>query len=197
MNEVFENPLYQRDLREATEKTHVFLFMDPLKAYQLIRDTVTQVINTDTFKKHMKCGTATNCSFCCHDRIDMGKVEGEHIKSVIKAKNIVPNKDRIQKQNSNAPVKWMDKACPLLLDENEKGQRLCSIYEDRPLVCMIHNSASDPEECNKENDPTRESRQGRSGGIDALYFASVRLGQKNDSTESPLIPMHKILLDVI
>lgn len=197
MNEVFYNPIYQRDLKAATEAMNVLLYMDPLMAYKIIRDNVSHIIGSKEFKEKMTCGTVANCSFCCHDRIDMGKVESEYIKSVIKAKNIIPNKDRIQKQNANTTIKWMDKACPLLLDEDDKGQRLCSIYEDRPLVCMIHNSASDPEQCNKENDPNKVTNQGRSGGLDAFYFTSVRLGRKDENIVKPFITMHEMLLDVI
>ncbi len=197
MNEIFDNPIYKRDLEECVEKMKVLLSFDPLGAYHVIRNYVTEAVNMPEFKDRIKCGTATNCSFCCHDRIDMGKVEAEYIKSVVKAKNIVPNKDRIQKQNSNTTVKWMDKACPLLLDENEKGQRLCSIYEDRPLVCRTHNSTMDPKECNRENDPNKPINEGRSGALDACYYTSVKLGHNGVASKPNLVSMHEILRDVI
>ncbi len=197
MNDIFQNPVYIRDVEESVEKLSVLLTEEPLKAYHILRNFVNEGINVPEFKERISCGSATNCSFCCHDRIDMGKVESEYIKSVIKAKNIIPNKDRIQKQNANTTIKWMDKACPLLLDEDDKGQRLCSIYEDRPLVCRTHNSTMDPEQCNKENDPTREINEGRSGVLDACFYVSVQLGHFHAASNEELVSMHKMLLDVI
>jgi Fe-S-cluster containining protein len=171
----------------------------PLDAYFEIRRLIGVVIENKKYKEAVKCGTATNCSFCCHDTIIMGKIEAEYIKGVIKSRKIIPNAHRVKQQNSKNPVKWMDKACPMLLDENEKGQRLCSIYNVRPLICRTHNSIMEPIECNKEDNPKKVLREAKSSAVDALSFTSFMLGngpERKDPSET-LVSMHEMLFDMI
>jgi Fe-S-cluster containining protein len=198
MNSVYHNPEYTRELDDHLKTMEILLFMDPKISYQTIRGQITKITNTNQFKNAITCGSITSCSFCCHDKIIMGKVEAEHVKSVIIDKKISPNKHRVKVQNANNNVKWIDKACPMLLDENENGQRLCSIYEDRPLICRTHNSSMDPNECNKENDPKKTIREAKIAIVDAFSFTSFRLGTKlgTDPTNT-LVTMHEMLLDMI
>lgn len=196
MNEVFNHPVYQRDLNKGIEEMKIFLFMPPDSAYQIIRAQITEIVNSAEFKKEMKCGSIANCSFCCHDTISMGRVEADHIKNVIRRDKIIPNKHRVEAQNNRSTtIKWVDKACPMLLDENEKGQRLCSIYEDRPLICRTHNSSMDPIKCDREKNPNASVREARSGRLDAFYFTSVILGQTG-KPENKLIGMHQALREM-
>lgn len=114
------------------------------------------------------------CSFCCHDKIILSKMEIERIKKVIKEKNIVPNQQRLKVQKQNKTnIKWMDKACSLLSEPNEKGERVCMIYEDRPMICRSHNSMEDPKSCNKSQFPNKEIKEGRIIELDALSSALI------------------------
>jgi Fe-S-cluster containining protein len=169
------------------------LLEDKKEAYLYIREAVTDLVNSDRIKPHVSCGSATNCSFCCHDKIIMGEVEAEYVKSVIIEKKIVPNIHRIQAQNSFAPIKWIDKACPMLQDENEKGQRLCSIYEDRPLICRTHNSTIDPLRCNKDLYPDQTIREAKFAPLDAFSYTSFSLGQGLNNPTDSLVTMHEML----
>jgi Fe-S-cluster containining protein len=165
---------------------------DPKKAYLEIRRHLKKITSHEDLKSVVKCGSAKNCSFCCHDTIEMGKIESEYIKNVIREKGIVPNKHRIVQQNSGEKVKWMDKACPMLLDENENGERLCSIYEDRPLICITHNSTEDPQKCNKEFEPNKTIREAKAAIIDALSVVSFTLGEKNKKSLTT-VKLHRML----
>lgn len=199
MANVYDNPLYLAEIHENMENFKFLLFKQPVKAYLEIRNAIEVITAKGEYKKELSCGSVTNCSFCCHDRIDMGRVEAEYIKSVIKAKNIIPNKDRIKKQNSLAPVKWIDKACPMLLDENENGQRLCSIYEERPLICRTHNSTQEPEKCKRESLDEVVIRQAHISTLDALSFTSMMLGNGTaiKDPSNTIVAMHQILLDMV
>jgi Fe-S-cluster containining protein len=196
MNSVYSNDSYIKEMNEAMEEMKILRFMNPQHSYQIIRNEVTKIVNTEKFQKAITCGSISNCSFCCHDKIMMGKAESEYIKKVIIDKKIIPNKHRITVQNGNTTPKWIDKACPMLLDENEKGQRLCSIYEDRPLICRTHNSSMDPQLCNKENDPKRIIREAKIAILDAFSFTSFALGlgaELDKYASKTMVSMHEML----
>ncbi len=195
MNTVYDNPVYLQEIKEALEIIQKKLGRNTnlMECYLALRENALKITN-DRLKGAITCGTAANCSFCCHDRIEMGAIEAQYVEQAVKEKGVVPNQHRIKQQNENPNIKWMDKACPLLLDENSEGNRLCSIYEDRPLICIIHNSAEDPERCNKENDPGRSIREAKIAVLDALIFTSFGLGFKGVMSIKPTT-MHEMLND--
>lgn len=137
----------------------------------------------------------SKCSFCCHDTIYVSQDEGDYIKKIVAEKGITPNADRINKQKqANPNIKWIDKACPLLLDEDESGQRKCSIYEDRPLICRTHNSTEDPKFCNKEEFPGRTISELKAVMIEGLVMSSMIAGNKDyTSPQDCLVSLHSIL----
>ncbi|HEY6143725.1 MAG TPA: YkgJ family cysteine cluster protein [Flavobacterium sp.] len=192
MNDVYSNPAYLKEIDDHFTYINKMLSSDPKKAYLEIRKHVRRINSNKELQDAVKCGSVSNCSFCCHDTIMMGKVEAEYIQNVINEKGIVPNKHRVSQQNNGSKIKWMDKACPLLLDENEKGERLCSIYEDRPLICMTHNSTEDPQGCNKEFDPNKVFREAKIAALDALSFSSFLLGEK-DKRNTTQVALHEML----
>jgi Fe-S-cluster containining protein len=195
MNDVYQNPAYMAEIEQCMDEMKILLSMDPKHSYFIIRNEIQKIVNSDKFQSHIKCGSVSNCSFCCHDKIMMGQIEAEYIKSKIIEKKAIPNKHRVKEQNKSTSVKWIDKACPMLLDENEKGQRLCSIYDDRPLICMTHNSIMEPINCNKEKDPKRNITEAKAAMLDAFSFVSMMLG--NGSTvkdpSGSLVAMHEML----
>lgn len=199
MNDVYQNPAYQKEINDAMQKLNVLLHWPPSHAFFEIKRLVEIVLDNKEYKDAITCGTKNNCSFCCHDIIIMGKIESQHIKKVIISRKIAPNIDRVKQQNSNKPIKWMDKACPLLLDENENGQRLCSIYDERPLICRTHNSTMDPSECNKEDNPKKVIREAKITILDGLGMTSFMLGNGSDKKDpcDSLVKLHEMLLDMI
>jgi Fe-S-cluster containining protein len=120
-------------------------------------------------------------------------LEAEYVKFMIKNKNIKGNKKRMKLQSNPANIKWIDKACPYLLDENKDGQRLCSIYEFRPMVCRTHNSAEDPKFCNKGEFPDRTIQEGRIIQMEAITIALMLLSGELENKDIPdMIPIHKL-----
>jgi Fe-S-cluster containining protein len=136
------------------------------------------------FNGHATCSKA--CSFCCHDTIMMTRLETEYIKkkvNLIKLSSSQQERKELQQKipniktnpRANQSIKFMDRACPMLSDENENGERLCTIYEHRPLVCRGHNSMEAVEFCNKEEYPDRFIGEGRIVEFEALTFGLMLL----------------------
>lgn len=165
-----------KDLRRTQNNNEIYL---------LIRDGLDYIINQSKLFEKASC--SKGCSFCCHDKIIVSKMEIEHIKKVVKEKNIVPNQRRLRQQRQNNPnIKWEDKACSLLSEPDENGQRICTIYDERPLICRTHNSREDPKFCNKSEYPKRGIQEGRAIEMDSLQMAliivDVPKGQNNYET---------------
>ena len=81
------------------------------------------------------------CSLCCHDEITLSKTEANYLKPLLKKTK--RNKKILNRQNSRGfkNLTWAEKQCSLL-----KNGR-CSIYNNRPIVCRLHNSSDEPQEC--------------------------------------------------
>ena len=162
-------------------------------AYLYARNFADKIIAKSEIAKKTSC--SSSCSFCCHDTIYVSHDEGEHIKTVIKAKGIVPNATRLTRQkHMNPNIKWVDKACPLLSEENEKGERLCSIYEDRPMICRTHNSTEDPKNCDKSVNPNKTVGELKIVLLEGVVMSSMIAGNKTGAKEQDcLIALHNIL----
>lgn len=162
-------------------------------AYLFARSAIDAALEKGELFKKASC--SMSCSFCCHDKIYVSQDEGDYIKKVIKEKNITPDADRINKQKRNNPnIKFADKACPLLSPENEQGQRLCSIYEDRPMICRTHNSTESPEFCDREKYPGRFVNELKIVAVEALTMAAIIVGQQADKKlDIPMVALHEIL----
>jgi Fe-S-cluster containining protein len=189
---------YQDEIRKLIDSTIPTLIQmkkthDGEGAYLFARSAIDTALEKGELFKKASCNMS--CSFCCHDKIYVSQDEGDYIKKVIKEKNITPNADRIAKQKRNNPnIKFADKACPLLSPENEQGQRLCSIYEDRPLICRTHNSTESPEFCDKEKYPGRFVGELKVIAIEAIMMSAIIVGQhENNESEIPMIALHEIL----
>jgi len=167
--------------------------LNPEVAYLQARLFVDEALAKTGLIEKASCNSS--CSFCCHDIIIVSHDEGAYIKKVIAEKGIVPNADRLNKQKRMNPnIKWIDKACSLLLDEDESGQRKCSIYEDRPLICRTHNSTEDPKFCNKDEYPGRTINELKAVMIEGLVMSSMIAGNKDYNVpQDCLVPLHDIL----
>jgi Fe-S-cluster containining protein len=165
----------------------------PESSYLYARQTVDNTIERSGMEEKTTC--SSSCSFCCHDTIYVSHSEGDYIKKVIAEKGIVPNADRLKLQKEGNPhLKWAYKACPLLLDEDESGERKCSIYKDRPLICRTHNSTEDPKFCNKEDFPDREIKELKIVLLEGIVMSSLLTGNKQvNPAEEPYIALHDIL----
>jgi Fe-S-cluster containining protein len=193
MNDVYKNPAFLKELEECIEKMKVLtLYPDKEKAYLIIRDRIEEITQSQYYKSHVTCGSIKNCSFCCHDRIIMGKVEAKFIKNIIVENDIKFNVERAKKQSSGDKISWADKACPLLQDVNEQGERLCSIYENRPLICRTHNSVMNAIECNKEHTPNKTITEAKVAVLDAYSITAISLENK----EGKSVNMHDLLLNI-
>jgi Fe-S-cluster containining protein len=171
-----------KDLRRTQTDSEIFL---------LIREGYDQLIKQSKLFEKASC--SKGCSFCCHDSIIVSKIEIEHIKKVIAEKGITPNRERLAKQKLNLKsIKWADKACPLLSDPNEQGERVCTIYEDRPFICRSHNSREDPKFCNKNEYPNRGVQEGRILEIDALGMALI-MADVAKGAKDYTVALHHIL----
>lgn len=164
----------------------------PEKAFLASRKMIDEMKIKSNYDKSTSCGS---CSFCCHDSIYVGDAEADYIKKVVLEKGVIPNRHRIEEQKKNDPaIKYADKACPLLQDPDPKtGARLCSIYEDRPLICRTHNSVESPEFCDREKYPGRFVGEIKVLEIEALMIASIAVGAKNKEAGIYMKPLHLIL----
>ncbi len=150
------------------------------------------LVKSEIFKK-ASCNKT--CSFCCHSEINMSKYEMIYIKSKIIKNNIIPNQERkkLQMENPNNELNYMDKACPFLSDENSTGQRLCSIYEFRPIICRTHNSLSEIRFCNKEAYPNKSVKEVRTLESEAVFFALLLLDNEKENNIIPkLYQIHNL-----
>lgn len=177
MASVFDSDEYQQNLRNVGNDVveqikELRMTLPDSQIFLMIRQGFDNFIQRSGMFEKATC--QKGCSFCCHDRIIVSKMEIDHIKAVVKAKGITPNRERLQKQKKNfANLKWKDKACPLLSEPNEKGERICMIYEDRPMVCRSHNSMEEPKFCNKNVYPARSIQEGRILELDALSMGLI------------------------
>jgi len=141
-----------------------------------------------------------SCSFCCHDTIMMSKIEAKYIANKIRLNNIKPDEVRkkLQQDVPKESLNFMARACPMLLDENEEGKRLCSIYEFRPLICRTHNAKTEAKYCNRVEYPNFHTTEGRLIETDAITFALAIMEQQLGLTfpgTTGMIPMHELDLD--
>jgi Fe-S-cluster containining protein len=168
----------------------------PEPTYLYLRNTV------DNIKEKSKLDEATSCtgkcSFCCHSNILVSNDEGIYIRTVVKTEGIVPNKERIKIQKASKDihfrdVSWKDRACSLLSDPDENGDRQCTIYEDRPIICRTHNSTEDPSNCDRSEDDEKPVAELRVIALDAMMSASIITGGKPNSREPKLYSLHEFL----
>lgn len=154
------------------------------KAMELIHSQVQEAVNVQ-ITPNVSC--SAGCSFCCHDIIYGSKMEMAYIRERIELEGIKPNQKLKEIQNSKpiSELKWAEKRCSLL---DDKG--MCTIYEFRPLVCRLHNSANDPKFCDRSENEQQHS-QAHVIDLEALQFAM--LIQDNVTNKSDLTPLHKII----
>lgn len=191
------NSEYQQAVSEATDilsaniRAMMMRGANADEVYIFIRDEVNRIVNHTNYKDSVTCGTAKgDCSFCCHDTILLGRIEAQYIMKVVREKGIKPNMERVNEQMLNPDIKWNQKACSLLLDENEEGKRLCSIYEERPLICRTHNSNENPANCDRSTDPKKIIAETRASIIDALQMVAVLVGM---DTRKPYSSLHETM----
>lgn len=137
-------------LRKMKEIAHG----DDKKLYDFTRKTLVGAFSSDKIQKEVSCNNS--CSFCCHDKIIMSKNEAEIVREKIIANKSFFSIERANLQKyeeaGTKKITFQEKACPALLDPDEKGNRKCGIYDFRPIVCIQHNSTEDFNNCNKEGE---------------------------------------------
>ncbi|HMC02174.1 MAG TPA: YkgJ family cysteine cluster protein [Flavobacteriaceae bacterium] len=137
-------------------------------------------------RKKVKVLCSKGCSFCCHDKIIMSHIEGQHFLSNLKKLNIKPNRGRLKRQNKTKfeNLKWKDKACSFL---GEDGS--CTIYEIRPLICRTHNNIGNSvDDCDKSENPNKTVLESYTIEMTARSFALFLL-----SGDKPEVTIHGLL----
>jgi len=159
---------------------------------QVIHEHIDKALEKSGIWEKATCKGA--CSFCCHDTILMPPLEAEYIQHILLDNEITGNTHRKELQSSGKEITFMDKACPYLADENEEGNRLCSIYEIRPIVCRTHNSTEPIKFCNKEEYPNRFINEGRIISVEAVTLALMMMKHDVDENGIPtMIPIHTLV----
>jgi Fe-S-cluster containining protein len=127
---------------------------DDKKLYDFTRKIIDGAFSSEKIQNSVSCNNS--CSFCCHDKIIMSKTEAEIVKEKIVKNNSFFDIERANLQKyeeaGTKKITFQEKACPALLDPDEKGNRKCGIYNFRPIVCIQHNSTEDFNNCNKEGE---------------------------------------------
>lgn len=168
----------------------------PEPTYLYLRKTIDNIKEKSGIDSQISCNG--KCSFCCHSNILVSHDEGIYVRTIVKQKGIIPNQDRIKKQKSSGDthfkdISWQDKACSLLSDPDENGDRQCTIYEDRPIICRIHNSTENPINCDRSEDYEKSVAELRIIALDAMMSASIISGGKPNSKEPKLYSLHEFL----
>lgn len=153
-------PKYVKLIEEKSKNSNGVEIMEWV--YKLI-DGLTE--NPD-FHKLISC--AQGCSFCCHDQIPLTQFESDYFKHKMKGK-VQPDRVLLHNQNKESDfykLSFADKQCSLLKDG------MCSVYEDRPIVCRLHNSTGDPKLCKiDENGDSGNHGQLYAVELEALHMA--------------------------
>lgn len=121
------------DLIEENSKT-----MTSSQLMEWIYESIDKVSKDPKYKENVTC--KKGCSFCCHDRIFLTQFEADYFKHRMKGKITVNSETALRRQNLAEEfytLSWTDKKCTLLGKDGT-----CSVYEDRPIVCRLHNSTS-------------------------------------------------------
>ncbi len=182
-------------IENAMSQFSVLRDLEPSAAYVEIYRITNLFIEQPAYKAQLTCGSVKNCSMCCHDTIPMGLMEGRIMRELIKHKKIEYNKDRVIAQNSGKKLSWEEKACPMLRDL-EDGNRLCGMYEWRPLICRTHNSISHPDVCYPDTD-AEDKGEIMCAELVALAFISYGLAGNHKDGEIPkMTSMHEILKEI-
>lgn len=130
---------------------------DGIEIMQWVIEQVDKVITQPEFERFTSC--KRGCNFCCHDNIILSEFEADYLKHILRGK-FRPNKRRLKiqkKAKDFMKLPWAMRGCSLL---NKNGE--CTIYENRPLVCKLHNSTGDPIQC-------KVDLTGKSGEHGQLY----------------------------
>jgi Fe-S-cluster containining protein len=199
-NETF-NEQHKEEISDLVDEIVPFLLKfkrekGPEPTYLYLRKTVDNIKEKSGIDSKTSC--TGKCSFCCHSNILVSHDEGIYIRTVVKQKGIIPNQERIKKQKSSRDIhfkdiSWQDKACSLLSDPDENGDRQCTIYEDRPIICRVHNSTEDPIVCDRSEDDEKPVAELRVIALDAMMSASIISGGKPNSREPKLYSLHEFL----
>ena len=155
----------QEKMAVVIQKLSYLRALPPTETYLKIRDLIDANLKKADITSKISCGSIKNCSFCCHSDIIISNIEADYIKKFVSnpVNTISFNRSRSLKQvetkNNPAasPISWEDKACPLLSELTPEGNRICTIYDQRPIVCRTHNNAlsSSPYNCDRSTEPNK------------------------------------------
>ena len=115
----------QKSLNEINTQANVFAGLSI--AYNGI-DTITKFLSP-----HFPC--KIGCSACCYYDVLITTFEAEYI--MLKTNRQINREDNYTKNNNSI--------CPFLKDS------VCSIYEQRPMICRMYHTLDTPEKCHKDH----------------------------------------------
>jgi len=107
-------------------------------------------INEDTGLNDRTTCAGAGCNFCCYGEISLSSLEASYIHSYINQVEIPFDKKLVERQNlkPHKDLAYANKRCAML---NAEGK--CRIYEIRPSICRLHNSTSEPQQCDERKGP--------------------------------------------
>jgi Fe-S-cluster containining protein len=118
----------------------------------------------DDFKITCKPG----CYYCCRQLVGVSEPEARRL-AVFASR---ANQQRVAEQAQWSMIEWPTKKlaareCPFL-----GADRLCSVYEHRPLACRNHRSVDPPEKCDEAQNtgPVRFCNDGRIALLIAAFL---------------------------
>lgn len=198
---IFNEEENKAKISEAVDDLVPFLLLmkrerGPEAAYLYARNSIDGLKKKIDFNSKTSC--TGKCSFCCHSNILVSYDEGIHIRTIVKERGLAANSERLKNQKKSESIhykdlSWKDRACSLLSDPDENGDRQCTIYDERPIICRTHNSTEDPINCDRSEDDEKFVGEIRVVMLDALMSASIISGGKPNSREPKLYSLHEFL----
>lgn len=116
-------------------------------AFEFAAEYIDAVNEQSKINEKVSC--KEGCSACCYSVVELTGIEAIYIREIVEHKRIKIDQNALytQVKEEESSLTFEERKCVLLGEDNK-----CSIYESRPLICRLWNSASDPKECVPDSD---------------------------------------------
>lgn len=119
--------------------------IEPFMLHHVLTTSMDKLIH-EAHKKLFSC--KKGCSHCCSQKVDIARHEAIALVKRAKSCDLKIDIERLKRQakHSDHHTSWFnlskeDRKCVFLKDN------LCSVYQDRPLMCRKHFTSDPPENC--------------------------------------------------
>ncbi|WP_141733190.1 YkgJ family cysteine cluster protein [Oligoflexus tunisiensis] len=126
--------------------------MDADYAYEVALGKIQIVLNEVSLGARPPISCKAGCGACCHQKVDLGTLEGDKIRQHLAENRIEVDTGRLEKQasamknGSFQKLSYEERRCIFLGDDQN-----CRIYSARPLMCRRHFVQNDPAICRTED----------------------------------------------